>query len=139
MTLSTCADDLPWSAPVYYLFHKEKFYFFSSPESKHILQTQQNNRAAASIFASSDDWQSIRGIQMPGKIARVQKTRPALSVITRYLARYPFTKDFFLAAGPVTLESFKINFNACLYCFIPDHLLYLDNKTHFGSREKILL
>lgn len=139
MTLSTSTHDAPWSAPVYYLFHNKRFYFFSSPDSLHIRQSESNNRAAASIFADADTWQSILGIQMPGSVSRVTDQGLGLNIIARYFIKYPFTKNFFSPAAAVSLDAFKEKFKARLYCFVPEYLLFMDNMTHFGSRIKIYL
>lgn len=137
LTLATARGDVPWSAPVYYVFSKGSFYFFSSANSRHIKEALSSGSAAASIFAPADSWQAIRGIQMSGRIHTQKKGPSSLSIVAGYLKKYPFTSDFFPTGSRVSLDLFKNVFNADLYRFAPSEIHYLDNELGFGSRKKI--
>ena len=71
MTLATCKEDKPWAAPVYFVFFKSSFYFFSDPCCRHISESTENRRVSASIHGVASTWQEIRGLQMSGEIQRV--------------------------------------------------------------------
>jgi len=62
MTLATADSNDAWAAPVYYVFFSSAFYFLSDPKTRHIQESLQNGRAAASVHAAASTWQAIRGV-----------------------------------------------------------------------------
>ena len=50
MALATARNDAAWAAPVYYVFYSGGFYFFSAPDSRHILEAADSGHAAATIY-----------------------------------------------------------------------------------------
>jgi uncharacterized protein YhbP (UPF0306 family) len=137
LTLATADASGPWSAPVYFVFSDDSFYFFSSPRSRHIQQAELSGQAAASLFADMDSWQAIRGLQMEGSIERVRSISISLGVIAVYLARFPFTRDFFPGNPTPDLEAFFTCFKARLYEFSPKQVFYIDNRNGLGKRRLI--
>ncbi len=59
MTLAVCEGSIPWSSPVYFVYHEHRFYFFSNKNSTHILQRLDKKQVAASIFNDSDQIDQI--------------------------------------------------------------------------------
>ena len=139
MTLATARGGISWAAPVYYVFHDACFYFFSSPESRHIRESMESACASAAIHPEVRTWREIRGIQMDGHIERVSKNLEAVSVIGKYLKKYRFTKQFFDQKQPFTMETFSERFRVGLYKFKPGTIYYLDNSIDFGFREIVIL
>jgi uncharacterized protein YhbP (UPF0306 family) len=139
MTLATARGDVPWSAPVYYVYLKSCFYFFSDPTSRHIEESLASAQASSSIYADVSTWQEIRGLQMSGRIETVRVGLEAIEVIRAYLKKFPFTKDFFDAGQPLDLDAFVKRFHVRLYRFKPTLVYYLDNGIRFGFREEVNL
>ena len=139
MTLSTSGPDGAWAAPVYYLFHKGGFHFFSSPDSRHIREALTTGQAAAAVHARADSWQDIRGLQMTGAIRQMRPGLKAARAIGLYLKRYPFTSEFFKNGEEITLEAFISRFRVRLYRFEPETVLYQDNHIRFSFREEVSL
>lgn len=137
LTLATSGKLGPWSAPVYYIYLPGQFYFFSSPQSRHIQQAMKSGTAAASLFCQAKSWQNIRGIQMTGTVQRIRSTTLSLKVIAVYLKRYPFTRDFLPETSPPDLDAFFSRFKARLYAFTPTTGYYTDNRFGFGARRQI--
>jgi len=137
LTLATAGEKGAWSAPVYYVFLGGNFYFFSSPQSRHIQQAMKSGEAAASLFCRTNTWQAIRGIQMQGEVNRVRNPVLSLKVISAYLQRYPFARDFFPQIAMPDLKDFQDYFQVKLYNFAPTEVYYMDNRYGFGSRQKI--
>lgn len=137
LTLATAAEAGPWSAPVYYVCLDDRFYFFSSPQSRHIQQAVESRRAAASLFHQADSWQAIRGIQMTGTVQRIRSVVLSLKAITIYLKRFPFTREFFPDDPTPDLDAFFARFKARLYAFTPTEVYYIDNRFGFGTRQPI--
>lgn len=137
LTLATADESGPWSAPVYYVCHRGRFYFFSSPQSRHIRQATDSGKAAASLFQAADSWQAIRGLQMVGALKRVQSMALSIKVIAIYLNRFAFVGDFFPDHPAPDLAAFFSRFKARLYAFTPTSVYYIDNRFGFGSRQRI--
>ena len=137
LTLATADESGPWSAPVYYIYLDSRYYFFSSPQSRHILQTMESGEAAASLFNQADSWQAIRGIQMKGTVDRVHSIRLSIKAIALYLKRFPFTREFFADDPNPDLDAFFSRFKARLYAFTPTEVYYIDNRLGFGTRQRI--
>jgi uncharacterized protein YhbP (UPF0306 family) len=137
LTLATTGESGPWSTPVYYVFLDSRFYFFSSPQSRHIRQTMASGEAAASLFHQADSWQAIRGIQMTGMVERIRSAAVALSAIALYLKRFPFTREFFAENPRPDLDAFFLRFKARLYAFRPTAVYYIDNRFGLGTRQRI--
>ena len=139
MALATARDNRAWSAPVYYVFHKSGFYFFSDPMSRHIQESGMSTQASATIYPSVSTWQEIRGVQMSGSIEGVFPGLEAIHAIRAYLRKFPFTKEFFKPGASLDLVSFGERFKVRLYRFDPQLIYYLDNGIRFGFRQEVIL
>ena len=139
MALATAKDDQAWAAPVYFVFHRKAFYFFSSPTSRHIIESTDSGQASATIYPVVDTWQDIKGIQMTGQIRSAGMGLTALQALHAYTVKFPFTKTFFKPGQALDLENFAKRFRVGFYCFLPDLVYYLDNQVEFGFREKVAL
>jgi len=137
MTLATSDGQSAWAAPVYYVYVRGAFYFFSDPASRHIQEGLTTGKSSAAIHAPSREWRDICGVQMSGKIERIPLGREAASAFSAYLKKYPFCKEFFSPGSVLNLETFSGQFKAKLYKFIPDQVLYQDNGIKFGHRELV--
>ena len=137
MTLATSDGESAWAAPVYFVFHRGGFYFFSDPESRHIQDGRSGSKSSAAIHAPSKEWRDICGIQMSGKINPISLGREAASAFGAYLNKYPFCKEFFSPGSTMSLETFTGRFKARLYKFVPLQVYYQDNRIEFGHRELV--
>ena len=133
MTLATSGGHGPWSAPVYYLYRDRRFYFFSSPSSRHV-QDGLDRPGAASIFRVHQKAEHLEGLQMNGTIQRqTPGIRPAAAAAV-YARRFGIT-----VSGPDCLTFFQDAFHARMYAFLPDQVYHMDNRRGFGSREMVAL
>ena len=139
MTLGTARGNIAWSAPVYYIYLKHCFYFFSDPASRHIQESLANTQASSAIYTPASTWQEIRGVQMSGSIESISPDLEAIEVVRAYLKKFPFTKDFFSPGQTLDLSSFISRFRVKLYRFSPSLIYYTDNSIRFGFREKITI
>ena len=133
MTLAVACQGGAWSSPVYYLYWKKAFYFFSSTDSRHIKESQQmGGRAGASIFVDALSFDEIQGIQMQGHIELVKKNREGLFAAMAYLKR------FAISHGELDAMSFiKQEYRASFYRFVPDRLIYMDNGVSMGFKKEV--
>jgi uncharacterized protein len=139
MALATAREQQAWAAPVYYVFYKGAFYFFSDSRSRHILEALESNQASATIYPCADSWQGIRGVQMSGLIQSAGVGLTAIQALRSYIAKFPFTKEFFEPGQALDLENFAKRFRVRFYRLVPDSVFYLDNQIKFGFREEIVL
>jgi len=138
-TLATAQQGEAWAAPVYYVLHQGKFYFFSAPDSRHILEAMANGQAAATIYPSVHSWKDIRGIQMSGLVQKVGTGLKGLQAIRAYIEKYPFVREFFDPGQEPNLKNFGQRFRVRFYRFTPTLVYYLDNSVRFGFRQAIHL
>lgn len=131
MTLATSANNHPWSAPVYYLCRDRAFYFFSSPDARHICDGK-DRQCAASIFRTHDCVENLEGLQMSGLVLEQGTGTQAVAVAAAYARQFAIS-----FAGSDILGFFKNAFHARLYKFVPNLVYHMDNRQGFGFRERI--
>ena len=139
MTLGTARGNMAWCAPIYYIYVKHCFYFFSDPASRHIQESLANTQASSAIYAPASTWQEIRGVQMSGSVETISPGLEAIEVVRAYLKKFPFTKDFFSPGQALNLSAFTSRFRVKLYRFKPSLIYYMDNSIRFGFREEITI
>ena len=91
LTISTCSNNIPYSATCFYSFDLENNYliFKSSPHTKHIKEGLANENVSGSIVAHYSDISKMKGIQFQGKF--IQPTLLTLAQAqTNYYMQYPF-------------------------------------------------
>jgi uncharacterized protein YhbP (UPF0306 family) len=137
MVLAT-TDPHPWSAPVYFVCLQRKFYFFSSPNSRHITAALTSGSCAASVFRDSEHWRDIEGLQMDGSIEEIGFGANALAAFRAYVDKFPTVKDFFFDAA-FDFAQFRERFRTQLYAFAPQHAFYLNNEAGLAKRQQIEL
>jgi uncharacterized protein YhbP (UPF0306 family) len=137
MVLAT-ADPQPWSAPVYFIYIKQRFYFFSSPDSRHIVAARQSRRCAATIFRDSANWRDIEGLQMDGSVETIPFGTEAVRAFRGYVKKFPTVKNFFADAA-FDIDQFLARFRTRLYAFVPQHVYYLNNQAGLAKRQEIEL
>ncbi len=137
MTIAVSDKDIPWSSPVYFVFHNNKFYFFSNENAKHIKFAKDKKIVSASIFQDSDQMDLIFGFQMSGSLGKISKMALYLLLVKKYVTKFNFLKQVF---GPQIIENkqfFLEKFKSHLYCFYPDNIFLSDNSKTTDKRTKI--
>ncbi|MCF6247815.1 MAG: pyridoxamine 5'-phosphate oxidase family protein, partial [Desulfobacula sp.] len=71
MTLAVTKEGVPWSSPVYFVFHGSQFYFFSNENSRHVQYAMGNKPVSVSLFHDADKIDEIFGFQMAGRVTAV--------------------------------------------------------------------
>jgi len=137
MTIATSGESGPWAAPVYYVNTGYDIFFFSNPDSRHIIDSRSSPQAAAAIFAESRNWREIRGVQMSGTIQSLSLGIEAAKAVSAYEKKFSFIREFFRGDRPLDLNAFSEKFDVCFYRFTPDTVYYLDNSVDFSFRAKV--
>lgn len=121
----------PWIAPVYYVYRKYQFYFFSDPGSAHVagLSSRDVIDATASIFNEPEDYQHIRGLQMSGKIQVVTDQVERGWALAAFEKRFSFFEKILRDFEWVK----RIN-KTRIYKFSAEEIFIVDNRLGFGKR-----
>jgi len=135
--LATLSADTPWCAAVYFAHCGRRFYFFSSPDSRHVRQLQSIPRAAGSISMDNADWLMIRGVQLSGTVRRVNAPVEKIQAIGHYLAKFPLVESFVARQhGAGHLPAGRLA-HLSMYCLDVDEMIYTDNRRGFGWRTEL--
>jgi uncharacterized protein YhbP (UPF0306 family) len=138
LTLATSFEQESWIAPVYYVFSNTNFYFFSNPDSRHIKDAFtseiSSNQIAASVFTDDTNFKNIKGLQMQGKIARVNNKKDAFLRAKEYIKKFKIQYN-----REDILEFFHNKYKSKFYKFIPETVFFMDNSQKIGTRTKIEL
>ena len=137
ITLAVSDKGLPWSSPVYFVYHDRRFYFFSNENSRHILDATASQGVSASIFHDSDRLDQIFGFQMSGVLEQVSRMALYLTIVKKYLAKFSFIEQAFGSQAMENRQFFMEKFHSRLYCFCPDQVFLSDNSRPADRRIKI--
>ncbi len=139
LPLATVSAQTPWCAAVYFAHRGRRFYFFSSPDSRHVRQLQDLPRAAGSISEDNADWLKIRGVQLSGTVRRVDVGVEKIQAIGLYLAKFPLVESFVTRQhGAGHLPASRLA-HLSMYCLDADEIVYTDNRRGFGWRTELHL
>lgn len=132
MTLATCSADGPWAAAVFYAHAGHRFYFVSSPRSRHACDLARDPRCAATIQSDGDEWTQVKGVQLEGTVHRLHGDDV-------HRAREHYGGKFALVArldrAPAAIvEAFA---RVGWYCLTAERMVFVDNSRGFGHREAI--
>jgi uncharacterized protein YhbP (UPF0306 family) len=127
MTLATCGPSgEPHAAAVYFACDDRlNFYFFSNPESQHVQDLVRDSHAAVSIHPECSDWQDIRGLQIRGKVEKLERGSDWDRAWELYVAKFPFVAGL----GPVVASNE-------FYRFTPLWVRLVDNRQGFGHKRE---
>lgn len=141
MVIATGSTQNAWAAPVYFVYSAPRFYFFSSPHSRHIEQSQAAESVAAAIFTDSDEWEKIQGLQMSGRIQLVIKKTEQIKIGARFIMKFPFAEPFLHSdkGGKGADGAPNVADRVKLYAFVPSEIYYVNNRTGFGKKMQITL
>ncbi len=139
LVLASSVEGQPWCASVYFAHRGSRFYFFSSPDSRHIREFRLHPEAAGCVSADHTEWHQIRGVQMQGRVEAVRGAREKFTALKAYLKKFPFVKAFLReqsAAGELSLGKLLGGY---LFVFVAEKVYRLDNQHGFGSRVRVEL
>lgn len=126
MTLATRGEVDIHTAPVFFVADAHLcLYFFSEEKSlhgQHILQTRQ---VAAAIYPQCTGWQDIRGLQIHGKVRKVEQREEWDLAWNLYLRKFPFVKSLKAIVRKNQL-----------FVLMPEWIRLVDNTKRFGYKEE---
>lgn len=140
LTLATASEGRPWAATVFYVSDERlRLYFVSDPKTRHATEAALNPNVAATIYAHDQAWQSIRGIQIEGRLGIVERD-DRRRVEDLYIERFPLVGRLIRAA---TSDAERLVGQrlaaATFYVLSPGRLRFIDNTRGFGHKDEYLL
>jgi uncharacterized protein YhbP (UPF0306 family) len=124
LTLATQGAEGPHAAPVYFAAGEAlRLYFFSDPNSQHSRHLAQDARAAVAFYPPSQDWREIRGLQMHGRVIRLDHSPQWEQGWACYRAKFSFVD----ALQAIIAQN-------ALYVFTPCWIRLVDNRRGFGFK-----
>ncbi len=139
MTIAVSNNNIPWSTPVYFVFHGHGFYFFSNENSRHIRYSENMKKVSASVFKDSNKMDAIHGLQMSGTLGQISDTKETLVIVKKYVTKFNFLIKIFGRKILTDQNFFLKTFKSRLYCFYPDVVFLSDNSGTTTKRLKISL
>lgn len=133
MTLATESQNGVWAAPIYFIFWSGLFYFFSSPDSRHIREGL-SGFCGASLYIDSRQAREIQGLQMEGSLGKARGASRSLQVAAGYVKKYQL-----ISQGNDALSFLQERFRASLYFFKPQTIYHMNNWKALGFREMVTL
>lgn len=131
MTLATTGPAGPWASAVFYAGDGAALIFLSSPGSRHGTNLAADPRCAATIQDDCDDWKAVKGIQLEGRVRRLDG-EAAQDARRGYAERFPIAGPL-AAVPPAIAEALS---RVAWYRLEPERLLFIDNGRGFGHREE---
>lgn len=130
---TTDAAGAPHVAPVFYLAGRPgndalRLYWYSSARSRHSRNLRLNPAAAVTVYAPTDQWREIRGVQMRGTVAVVCEPARREAIAAAYSVRFQLGETFN-----------ALQARSRLYEFRPSWIRYLDNSIRFGYKIEFRL
>jgi uncharacterized protein YhbP (UPF0306 family) len=130
LNLGTVGPDGPWSAAVYFARDGKRFIFLSARHSKHASNLAADPRCSATINGDARAWSNIRGVQLSGRVRRLDGAEAEAS---RGLYFLKFTDMLSKADETIQAALKRIDW----YELVPDRMLFVDNSRGFGYREVV--
>lgn len=132
LTLATISDDgTAYATPLFYIYvvgDDRQLYWLSSESSHHSSHVVTRPEVSVAIYAQTDEWENVRGIQMWGRAQIVHDSNERKAITRAYITRFHLGNLF-----RVAILASK------MYRFNPVRVRYLDNSKHFGYRREISL
>lgn len=119
LTLATSNNNEPWCANCFYVYLEEEniFVFTSDTKTKHIQDSQEQNKVACSIVLETKNIGKIQGIQFKATIEKLKGNLFDKAKMA-YLIRFPMS---------VLTDSH-------LWILHPEYIKMTDNRLGFGKK-----
>jgi len=137
LTLATVADKRPWATSLFYASDSElRLYFISDANTRHVMQAMKNPEVAVTISEHDQQWQSIQGLQIEGKLAIVEDA-DRQRIETLYSRKFSFIETLLQEKGDAEDHILLDRFLASsFYAITPSFIRFIDNNKGFGFKQE---
>ena len=124
LTLATVNEQgMPAVAPLLYIVDEElNLYWLSSEKSEHSRNVAREPSVAGTVYAETDQWRRILGVQMRGVASTVTDPTQRKILIDKYCRRFQLGRVFQLVIRRSTV-----------YALRPQFIRFIDNSGGFGA------
>jgi uncharacterized protein YhbP (UPF0306 family) len=128
MTLATVDEaGAPRATPLFYYTGDDlNLYWVSSPSGAHSQDVLRTSAASAAIYAATEEWKEIRGVQMNGTVHVIGDAKERTRLLKKYSERFLLNAALRLALTTHTL-----------YRISPSWVRFLDNSVHFAYKREM--
>lgn len=119
-----------WAAPVFFAHDGLDLFFMSSPASRHVRSLAFDPCQAGAIHGPADDWRSIVGLQLSGKVEPLAGAGAAMARAA-YERRFPFVAG---PGGQADAALAKALQKAGWYRLRIERAVLVDNTRGLGQR-----
>lgn len=110
-------------APLFYFVDDDlNLYWLSSEKSDHSRNLAREPHVAGAVYADTDQWKQILGVQMRGVASRVTETERRKILIDQYCRRFQLGRVFRMVIRRSTL-----------YVFRPHFFRFIENSSGFAQ------
>lgn len=140
LTLATVANQRPWVASLFYVSDSElRLYFISAENTRHVAEAMKNPDVAVTITEHEQEWQSIQGLQIEGKLTVVEDANRQ-QVETLYSQKFPFIKALLQEDASSEDRLLGERFLASsFYAITPSFIRFIDNNKGFGFKQEYFI
>lgn len=133
LTLSVSDATGAHAVSLMYAQQAMNLYWLSDPNTRHSKTLALNPLAAVTIAGQSEDFRTIKGLQITGRARRLTNAKEENAAFKLLVARYPFLKQF--AVGELARHLGA----AAVYRFRPERVTLIDNTRAFGFKQTLEL
>ena len=116
LTLSTVADDQPYSCACFYVFRFPYFVFASHPETRHAREMRRNSKVAIAVHSMVRTVADIKGVQATGRCVDIsEQPYPPVALVElreHYLEEFPEANEIPASFWGVTVDFIKMTDNS---------------------------
>ena len=129
-------NGVPLATPVFYANDGFRLYRLCAPRNRLGAYLRENPRAAVTILDNCRDWQSMRGLQVEGRVSQVDSWGERLSSSHRLLRKFPRLAKG-LVSSPVGGHLRRNAPHLRLFCLDSTRRWFTDNSQGSGSRIEL--
>lgn len=137
VSLATERAGAPHAATVFYVSIGFDLYFLSSPTSRHGENLSQNPEVSATINEDYDKWQTIKGIQLEGRVENVGGILDNSRIALAFVLKYPDVADFIFSPRKLGQAIAQKVARVRFYKIKPARIFFISNAIDFGKREEL--
>jgi len=139
ISLAAAAGDMPHAASVFYVNIGFKFYFLSSPTSRHGEILTQNPRVSGTINEDYSNWLQIKGIQLEGRVECIGGIMKNARIVNAYIKKFPNVAQFLVSPNTLGADIAQKVSKVSFYKIMPSKMYFIDNALGFGHRDELVI
>jgi uncharacterized protein YhbP (UPF0306 family) len=135
MSLATWGSEGVHAANLFYARDHLSLCWVSDPDTRHSRDIESHARVAATVAAETDDFRTIRGLQIHGSAQRLSGAGRRIELLALMAIRYPFLRS--IQDAPKALRAAFGKAQA--YRLSPTDIVLIDNTKGFSHKEILRL